>query len=47
MLFLTSCEFYRAGPSLNAYNYDSEYGKRALELFYGGILGKVSNFRLK
>ncbi|RHN53138.1 putative Zinc finger, RING/FYVE/PHD-type, protein strawberry notch [Medicago truncatula] len=30
----------RAGPSLNAYNYDSEYGKRALELLYGGILGK-------
>jgi len=47
MLFLTSCELYRAGPSLNAYNYESDYGKRALELLYSGILGEVSNFLLK
>lgn len=28
----------RAGPSLNAYNYDSNYGKKALVVMYRGIM---------
>ncbi|XP_052207187.1 protein FORGETTER 1 [Diospyros lotus] len=28
----------RAGPSLSAYNYDSYYGKKALTVFYRGIM---------
>jgi len=32
---LTSC---RAGPSLSAFNYDSNYGKKALTMMYRGIM---------
>ncbi|KAK1365814.1 putative Zinc finger, RING/FYVE/PHD-type, protein strawberry notch [Heracleum sosnowskyi] len=34
----------RAGPTLSAYNYDSSYGRRALEELYKGIVNQKSNF---
>jgi len=33
----------RAGPSLSAFNYDSNYGKKALTMMYRGIMEQVSN----
>lgn len=35
------CYLYRAGPSLSAFNYDSNYGKRALAMMYRGIMEQV------
>ncbi|XP_058072327.1 protein FORGETTER 1 isoform X2 [Magnolia sinica] len=32
----------RAGPSLSAYNYDSNYGKKALMMMYKGIMDQAS-----
>jgi hypothetical protein len=33
--------FCRAGPSLSAFNYDSNYGKKALTMVYKGIMEQV------
>lgn len=33
--------FGRAGPSLSAFNYDSNYGKKALTMMYRGIMEQV------